>query len=57
MFLKEFSQLKAQGTSLIALLSPVRLLAFLEYNKRGNADLYAGLMIRIAMLIGAKFGA
>ena len=57
MFLQGFSQLKAQGTSLIALLPPVGILAFLEYNKKGNTDLYAGLLICIAMVIGAKFGA
>ena len=56
-FSVRFSQLKAQGTSLIALLPPVGILAFLEYHKRGNTDLYAGIIICIAMLIGAKFGA
>ncbi len=56
-FLGGFSQLKAQGTSLVALLPPVGILAFLEYYKRGNADLYAGIIICIAMLISAKFGA
>ena len=52
-----FSQLKAQGTSLVALLPPVGILAFLEYYKRGNADLYAGIIICITMIICAKFGA
>jgi uncharacterized protein len=56
-FLAGFSQLKAQGTSLIAMLPPVGILAFLEYYKRGNADLYAGIIICIAMVISAKFGA
>jgi uncharacterized membrane protein YfcA len=57
MILQGFSQLKAQGTSLVALLPPVGLLAFLEYYKRGNTDLYAGVIICIAMVISAKFGA
>lgn len=57
MFLEGFSQLKAQGTSLVALLPPVGILAFLEYYKRGNTDLYAGIIICLAMVIGAKFGA
>ncbi len=57
MFLKGFPQLKAQGTSLIAMLPPVGILAFMEYNKKGNTDLVAGIIICIAMLIGAKFGA
>ncbi|MPM99027.1 hypothetical protein SDC9_146217 [bioreactor metagenome] len=57
MFLEGFSQLKAQGTSLVALLPPVGILAFLEYYKRGYTDLYAGIIICLAMVIGAKFGA
>jgi hypothetical protein len=57
MYFVGFDQLKAQGTSIIALLPPVGMLAFIEYQKKGNADLYAGLIICIAMLIGAKFGA
>ena len=56
-FLRGFSQLKAQGTSLIAMLPPVGIFAFMEYNKKGNTDIYAGIIICIAMLIGAKFGA
>jgi uncharacterized membrane protein YfcA len=56
-FLAGFSQLKAQGTSLIAMLPPVGILAFLEYYKRGNTDLYAGIIICIAMVISAKYGA
>ena len=34
-----FSQLKAQGTSLAALLLPVGILAFIEYYKKGNVDM------------------
>ncbi|HIH74877.1 MAG TPA: TSUP family transporter [Methanosarcina sp.] len=57
MFLQGFSQLKAQGTSLVAMLPPVGILAFLEYYKRGYTDLSAGIIICIAIVIGAKFGA
>lgn len=56
-FFEGFSQLKAQGTSLVALLPPVGILAFFEYYKRGYADVYAGIIICSAMVIGAKFGA
>lgn len=56
-FLAGFSQLKAQGTSLIALLPPVGILAFIEYYKRGYTDVYAGIIICSAMVISAKFGA
>lgn len=57
MYLEGFSQLKAQGTSLVALLPPVGILAFLEYYKRGYSDVYAGIIICLAMIISAKFGA
>jgi len=56
MFLKGFPQLKAQGTSLIAMLPPVGILAFIEYYKKGNTDIFAGVIICITMVISAKFG-
>lgn len=57
MYLKGFAQLKAQGTSLIAMLPPVGILAFMTYYKKGNTDIFAGVIICITMLICAKFGA
>ncbi|WAG57960.1 TSUP family transporter [Clostridium estertheticum] len=57
MFLEGFSQLKAQGTPLIAMLPPVSILAFMEYYKKGNTNIVAGIIICISMLISAKFGA
>lgn len=56
-FLAGFTQIKAQGTSLIALLPPVGLFAFIEYYKRGNTDLYAGIIICVTMALSAKYGA
>lgn len=56
MFLKGFSQLKAQGTSLMVMLPPIGILAFWEYYKKGNTDLTAGIIICITMLLSAKFG-
>jgi len=56
MFLRGFPQLKAQGTSLVAMLPPVGILAFMEYYKKGNTDVVAGIIICITMLISAKFG-
>lgn len=56
MFLKGFPQLKAQGTSLMVMLPPVGILAFMEYYKKGNTDLTAGIVICITMLLSAKFG-
>jgi hypothetical protein len=55
-FLQGFTQLKAQGTSLVAMLPPVGILAFMEYYKKGNTDVVAGIIICITMLISAKFG-
>lgn len=57
LFLMNFSQLKAQGTSLAIMLPPVGLLAFLEYYKKGNVDIFAGVVICIFLFIGAKLGA
>lgn len=55
-FFKGFTQLKAQGTSLVALLPPVGILAFLEYYKKGNVNIVAGIIICATMLLCAKFG-
>lgn len=52
-----FSQQKAQGTSLVALLAPVGLLALLEYHKRGEADLKVGALIAAGFVAGSFFGA
>jgi hypothetical protein len=51
------SQHKAQGTSLGALLAPVGLFAFLEYYRKGNADLRVGLLLAAGFLVGGYFGA
>lgn len=55
-FLKGFSQIQAQGTSLVAMLPPVGILAFLQYYKNGNVNIRAGIIICIAMIICARFG-
>lgn len=52
-----FSQQRAQGTSLVALLAPVGILAFLEYYRKNEADFKAGAIIAVALFIGAYFGA
>lgn len=51
------SQSKAQGTSLGALLAPVGILAFLEYYRRGNADLRIALLLAAGFVVGGYFGA
>jgi uncharacterized membrane protein YfcA len=56
MLLLGFSQLKAQGTSLVALLAPVGLFALLEYHKSGETDLKVGAVVATGFLVGGIFG-
>jgi len=56
-WLAGMSQHKAQGTSLGALLAPVGLLAFMEYYRKGNADLGVALLLAVGFLVGGYFGA
>src|ERR1035437_7620843 len=51
------SQHRAQGTSLGALLLPVGLFAFMEYYRKGNADLRVALLLAAGFLVGGYFGA
>lgn len=51
-----FSQLKAQGTSLVALLAPVGLLGLMNYVKSDNADLAKGAWIAAGFILGAFLG-
>lgn len=57
MYLCGFSQLKAQGTSLAILLPPVGILAFINYYKRGQVNVQAGILICVFLVIGSIFGA
>lgn len=50
-------QYKAQGTSLGALLAPVGILAFLEYYRKGHADLRVALLLAVGFTVGGFFGA
>ena len=50
-------QHKAQGTSLGALLLPVGIFAFLEYYRKGNADIRVALLLAAGFLVGGYFGA
>lgn len=56
-YLLGMDQYKAQGTSLGALLAPVGLLAFLEYYRKGHADLRVALLLALGFFIGGYFGA
>lgn len=50
-------QHKAQGTSIGALLLPVGLFAFIEYYRKGNADIRVALLLAAGFLVGCYFGA
>ena len=52
-----FTQQKAQGTSLVALIAPVGILALIEYHKKGDADVKLGLIIAAGFLVGGLYGA
>jgi uncharacterized membrane protein YfcA len=51
------NQHKAQGTSLGALLAPVGILAFMEYYRKGNADVRIAALLAVGFLVGGFFGA
>ena len=51
------NQYKAQGTSLGALLAPVGILAFMEYYRRGHADIRVAALLAVGFLAGGYFGA
>ncbi|MGH9678052.1 MAG: sulfite exporter TauE/SafE family protein, partial [Candidatus Acidiferrum sp.] len=51
-----FGQHRAQGTSLIALIPPTGLLAFLAYAKAGYVSWKVGLLLIPGVFLGAIFG-
>jgi uncharacterized protein len=51
-----FSQHRAQGTSLIALIPPTGLLAFLAYWKAGYVDLHTGALLVPGVFVGGILG-
>lgn len=51
-----FTQKRAQGTSLVALLAPTGILGFMEYSKNGEADIKKGVLIALGFVIGAWGG-
>jgi uncharacterized membrane protein YfcA len=51
-----FDQHRAQGTSLIALVPPTGLLAFLEYYRAGQVNLKAGLLLIPGVFLGGFVG-
>lgn len=55
-YLKDFSQHKAQGTSLAVFVLPVAILAFLNYYKRGEADMIGGAYLAVGVFCGMFLG-
>jgi len=51
-----FSQLRAQGTSLIALIPPTGMLAFLSYDKAGYVSWRTGLLLIPGLFVGGILG-
>lgn len=51
-----FSQHRAQGTSLVALLAPVGIFSVMNYAKQGEVDWKIGSLIAAGFLGGAYFG-
>ena len=51
-----FTQQKAQGTSLVALLAPVGIFALINYYKSENVDFKVGAFIALGFLGGGYFG-
>lgn len=52
-----FEQHRAQGTSLVALIPPTGLLAFLAYAKAGYVSWKGGLLLIPGVVIGGVIGA
>jgi uncharacterized membrane protein YfcA len=51
-----FEQHRAQGTSLVALVPPTGLLAFLEYYRAGHVDWRVGLLVIPGVFFGGIIG-
>jgi uncharacterized membrane protein YfcA len=50
------TQHKETGTRLTVLLTPIRLAAALEYDRHGNVDIRAAVILASTMIIGTSAG-
>lgn len=50
------TQMQAQGTSLFLMLPPIGILAVMNYYKTGNVNIWYGIIIACAFVIGGYFG-
>jgi uncharacterized membrane protein YfcA len=55
-YIMGLSQHEAQGTSLILMLPPIGILAVMNYYKAGQVNIWYGVIIAIAFVIGGYFG-
>jgi len=55
-YLMGLSQHEAQGTSLILMLPPIGILAVMNYYKAGQLNIWYGVVIAFAFVIGGYFG-
>jgi hypothetical protein len=56
-YILDYSQHRATGTSLAVLLPPVGIAAFIEYYRHGNVDVPAAVIIAAALIAGGWIGA
>ena len=55
-FFAGYKQLTAQGTTLLAMIPPIGILAAMEYYKAGHAEIKTAAIIAAGFLIGAYIG-
>ena len=55
-YIMGLSQHEAQGTSLILMLPPIGILAVMNYYKAGQINVWYGVVIALAFVIGGYFG-
>ncbi len=55
-FFAKFSQINAQGTTLLAMIPPIGILAALQYYRAGHADIKTAAIIAAGFILGAYFG-
>jgi hypothetical protein len=55
-FFAGFNQLTAQGTTLLAMIPPIGILAALEYYKAGHAEIKTAAIIAATFIVGAWLG-
>ena len=56
MYMLNYNQLNAQGTSLAVLLLPIGIFAVINYYNKGYVNINATLLIALGFLFGAYFG-